>query len=325
MAGRRPAAWGPDVSVTWITYVFDRSPSRGGPRLVLLALADRADDSGRCWPSVGDTARRAGLSERRVRACLRRLRRSGELKDLTPGGGVRSDGTGRSTVYQLVALGTGDANAAPDDPQTLSPASGFDGSGTRANPAGTLSPATANPDESGIEPCRPRQGNRQQNRQWNRQQNRQGAPSCSSGAGGCSVSDPEADAFNRTLAERRADGARQRGALTPLPVSSATTEAAGQLSGVVPAPGPARRRRRLPAAEQEATYKLLQGVPGLSDADARNLARIGTAAEFRAELAIMPAHVRNPGGWLRKAVTKAWATAQAGDGSPGPGPEPARP
>ncbi|MFN9031517.1 MAG: helix-turn-helix domain-containing protein [Betaproteobacteria bacterium] len=54
------------MSVQVVTRVLEQSRSRLAERLVLLALADRADDSGRCWPSVEDIQKRANLSERAV-------------------------------------------------------------------------------------------------------------------------------------------------------------------------------------------------------------------------------------------------------------------
>ncbi|MCK4340915.1 MAG: hypothetical protein KAY37_04250 [Phycisphaerae bacterium] len=48
-------------------------------------------------------------------------------------------------------------------------------------------------------------------------------------------------------------------------------------------------------------------MPDLLDADARDLARIGTEAEFRRALELMNSkRPRNIGGWLRTAVTEGW-------------------
>lgn len=68
-------------------------------RLVLVALADAADDEGRCYPSVSTIARKSSLSERSVQRVLRRLvgdgvmavdRRAGQPVT-TPGGKQRTN------------------------------------------------------------------------------------------------------------------------------------------------------------------------------------------------------------------------------------------
>ena len=51
-----------------------------GEKLVLLALADQANDEGRqCWPSVATIAKRSGQGERTVRRILRALEKKGHL------------------------------------------------------------------------------------------------------------------------------------------------------------------------------------------------------------------------------------------------------
>jgi hypothetical protein len=42
-------------------------------KLILYALASRADDRGRCWPSIGQICRDTGLKRRAVQVHLRRL------------------------------------------------------------------------------------------------------------------------------------------------------------------------------------------------------------------------------------------------------------
>jgi len=75
------------MAVSMVRYALEQSPARGSARLVLLALADRADDCGLCWPSIGDIARRAQLSRRQTQRAVARLIQMGELRILQPGGG----------------------------------------------------------------------------------------------------------------------------------------------------------------------------------------------------------------------------------------------
>ena len=55
-------------------------------RLVLLALADNANDEGECWPSVATLSRKTGLCERAVRTSLRQLEADGWISTLVNGG-----------------------------------------------------------------------------------------------------------------------------------------------------------------------------------------------------------------------------------------------
>lgn len=77
-------------------WVWARSESRNGARLVMLALADRADDDGFCWPSIDDLAERTRLSPRAVQKGIAALVKDGELK-VENGGGRH-----RSNRYQIV-------------------------------------------------------------------------------------------------------------------------------------------------------------------------------------------------------------------------------
>jgi hypothetical protein len=78
-----------------MTAVWDSTPYEGGELLVLLALADWADDQGRCWPSVPSIAQKARMKERQVYNILRKLR-ADEIIQCEPGGG-----RGRSSTYLI--------------------------------------------------------------------------------------------------------------------------------------------------------------------------------------------------------------------------------
>lgn len=62
-------------------------------KVVLLALADRADDGGRCYPSIVDIRERTCLGERTIQDALSDLEHAGALR--------REFRTGRSTVYTI--------------------------------------------------------------------------------------------------------------------------------------------------------------------------------------------------------------------------------
>lgn len=84
------------VSLKVTNWVWARSKSRNGARLVMLALADRADDDGFCWPSIEDLAERTRLSPRAVQKGIASLVEDGELK-VENGGGRH-----RSNRYQII-------------------------------------------------------------------------------------------------------------------------------------------------------------------------------------------------------------------------------
>ena len=68
------------MSVKVMSWVFEHSTSTGNERLVLLAIADHAnDDQWSCWPSVPKLAAKACVSERTVQRALHALEERGEL------------------------------------------------------------------------------------------------------------------------------------------------------------------------------------------------------------------------------------------------------
>lgn len=76
------------MSIKVTNWVWCNSQSRNGARLVMLALADRADDSGCAWPSIEDICERTLLSPRAVQKGISKLVEIGEL-EVEEGGGRR--------------------------------------------------------------------------------------------------------------------------------------------------------------------------------------------------------------------------------------------
>lgn len=62
------------------------SKAKGGDLLVLLALADYADQHGEAWPSVKSVARKVRMAERTVQRAFRRLASLGEITIRVSGG-----------------------------------------------------------------------------------------------------------------------------------------------------------------------------------------------------------------------------------------------
>lgn len=80
------------MSLDYMTLAW-RTELASGPRLVLLALCDNANDAGSCYPSVQALADKCGLSVRSVRSHVADMEKLGLLE--------RNERTGRSTYYQI--------------------------------------------------------------------------------------------------------------------------------------------------------------------------------------------------------------------------------
>jgi hypothetical protein len=74
------------MSIRVMSWVWDCGPEKGSDLLVLLALADFANDEGECWPSMASIARKARMTERGAQKIARRLKEDGFL-EITTGGG----------------------------------------------------------------------------------------------------------------------------------------------------------------------------------------------------------------------------------------------
>jgi hypothetical protein len=86
------------MSIRVMTSVWDDVRTQSHSELlVLLALADWANDEGYCWPTIPTLATKARLSERAVQQILGRLTATGRISRI-PGGG-----RGRANQYQVAA------------------------------------------------------------------------------------------------------------------------------------------------------------------------------------------------------------------------------
>src|SRR5690554_1981590 len=83
------------MSVRMSSLVWDRFPGKGSERLLMLALADCANDDGASiYPSVPTLASKAAMTDRRVRQILAVLRDAGWIAiDQQGKGGVKTGTT----------------------------------------------------------------------------------------------------------------------------------------------------------------------------------------------------------------------------------------
>lgn len=76
------------MSIKVMTKVWDQSQHKGSALLLLLAMADCAnDDGGSCYPSIPTLSQKTRLNLRTVRRLIDELIESGELELLVKGGG----------------------------------------------------------------------------------------------------------------------------------------------------------------------------------------------------------------------------------------------
>jgi hypothetical protein len=75
------------MSVKFMARVWAHSRRKDGELLVMLALADFANDAGECWPSIPVLAQKARLTERQTRRVLKKLEEAGEIRKAPSNGG----------------------------------------------------------------------------------------------------------------------------------------------------------------------------------------------------------------------------------------------
>ncbi|MEF9606137.1 helix-turn-helix domain-containing protein, partial [Paracoccus sp. PXZ] len=74
------------MSVEAMAWVWKNGPTDPTERLVLLAIADHADDLGWCYPSMIGIATKACVTERGARGIVRRLEAGGWIAVKIGGG-----------------------------------------------------------------------------------------------------------------------------------------------------------------------------------------------------------------------------------------------
>lgn len=67
------------MSIKCMTAVWEHSKATGTSRLVILALADIANEAGYCWPSLTTLQKKCAAARQTVLNCLERLEQLGEL------------------------------------------------------------------------------------------------------------------------------------------------------------------------------------------------------------------------------------------------------
>jgi DnaD/phage-associated family protein len=89
------------MSVKIMSKVWEESRQTGTALLMLLAIADHANDDGVCWPSVARLAQRARVQERQAKNLISQLEAAGELSV------QRGQGRTNTSIY-VVKIATDD-------------------------------------------------------------------------------------------------------------------------------------------------------------------------------------------------------------------------
>lgn len=109
------------MSVRVMAWVWEHSTAKGNDRLVLLAIADNANnDGGNAFPGHAELMRKTLLPRSTIYACIDRLVESGELEREVAGGG-----RGRRTVYR-VTMANRPAHGRNPAPETVQQPDGLE-------------------------------------------------------------------------------------------------------------------------------------------------------------------------------------------------------
>lgn len=129
------------MSVRVMSRVFDHSKARGNELLVLLAIADWADDDGVAFPSLEAIAAKARIARSTVQAVVGRLVALGELEATNRRSGQRQT----SNLYRVLTPVAGSSEQGSDTGTAFSdtdslPGSDTDGAGKEPSGTVTLEP-----------------------------------------------------------------------------------------------------------------------------------------------------------------------------------------
>lgn len=140
------------MSVAIMTTCWKHSQARGTDLLVLLALADIANDDGECWPSIPHLAKKCRLDTRTTQRRIRSLEELGEVVVVVCGGKSSTRGGVRSNHYRIVVYIPAEDSDPGESPPPANRHRGTDATQTLAPvPPQTLAPV---PPEPSVEPSR---------------------------------------------------------------------------------------------------------------------------------------------------------------------------
>lgn len=86
-----------------LNHVWKHSKMRGSALILMLALADMANDDGECWPGKANLSRKCRVSPRQVQRVIQDCERAGELQVIE----VRDEKTGAYKSNRYIVCGVG--------------------------------------------------------------------------------------------------------------------------------------------------------------------------------------------------------------------------
>lgn len=105
------------MSIAVMTEVWKDAPVSGTELLMLLALADSANDDRECWPSVRHLMHKVRLSEAQARRVLKSLERQGVIEiDIKKGKGATGRESNRYRICALTPLADDTSGGITDEP-----------------------------------------------------------------------------------------------------------------------------------------------------------------------------------------------------------------
>lgn len=136
------------MSVKIMSQVWEDESLTGTEKLILLSLADHANDEGVCYPSIARLVRRTGFSERAIQGAIKRLCDGGRL-EINPNAGPKGCNVFRiKPPQEMHPAGDAPPQEMREPPQQVrqTPA------GDAPEPSGTVI-KTSNKDQSTPDPC----------------------------------------------------------------------------------------------------------------------------------------------------------------------------
>lgn len=121
-----------------MTKVWEWSRSSGNDRMVLLAIADHANDDDECFPGVARIAKKSRISERTVQRCFKNLEKLGELI-IKEGEGFSTKG-GKTNLFIITVKG-GDKLSGSDNGGKKVVTNRTKGSDTAMSPKPSVEPS----------------------------------------------------------------------------------------------------------------------------------------------------------------------------------------
>jgi hypothetical protein len=91
------------MSIQIMANVWQHSAQKSGVLLVLLAMADFANDEGLCWPYIATLAHKSRMTTRNVHLSIKKLEEDNEIERVKTGG--MRDGRAVATVYRVTTVG----------------------------------------------------------------------------------------------------------------------------------------------------------------------------------------------------------------------------